>query len=575
MVGWDGQAERDDVGGVDAHGGDAMDLDEWQAHPTDEGDRQAEGTDTDRVEAGPSAAEICGQVLKQRWGLGCQVDERSDGSGSDEETEDGFGQWAEWPEWSDTEFDDFSERDDAGINGEPEVPNSDPNAKAPTEAQLADAYFRLQYARAAAKSMELGEFDAAATRRYIFKVEGHLSERKFNQLPQVYPDTPHESLKRTKKHIESLSGFQSVRYDCCVDSCVCFTGTFKDLDKCPVCNKDQFQSNGQPRKYFEYIPIIPRLKAQIANPQMYEKMLHRSKHEPEENVIRDIRSNNAPDPPSDNEAPRKKRDHTLYVPLSRTCVFKEMERASDETDEGESEREESESEGAEEGEDSGGSEGEDEDEDEDEVEEEADEERMDGGVEEEEDDEEEGWEEEEEEEEGQDEEDDDDDGGDDNSNIAEYDPANLPMRTHKQFMRQAARVQLATTSTAAKELSKEYGIKGVPLLSYLSTMAFPASFPFDFMHLIWENGLKNLLLFWNGKFKKLDHTNRRYVISPENWKKIGAETAACARTIPSSFGAAVPNFTKEGMIMTAEMHTNWAMFIAPIVLYALVIDNFE
>ncbi|PPQ84403.1 hypothetical protein CVT24_009855 [Panaeolus cyanescens] len=59
-----------------------------------------------------------------------------------------------------------------------------------------------------------GEFDAAATRRFNFTVEGHLLERMFKQLLQVYPDTPHESLNRTKKHIESHSGFKSVRYDC-------------------------------------------------------------------------------------------------------------------------------------------------------------------------------------------------------------------------------------------------------------------------------------------------------------------------------------------------------------------------
>ncbi|PPR06912.1 hypothetical protein CVT24_011563 [Panaeolus cyanescens] len=97
------------------------------------------------------------------------------------------------------------------------------------------------------------------------------------------------------------------------------------------------------------------------------------------------------------------------TPLSRTYVFNEMERASDETDEGESERKECGCEGGEDGEEDGRSEGDEEDEDEDENEagEEADEERIDEGV------------DDEEEEEGPDEE------------------------------KQAALVQLATTSTAA------------------------------------------------------------------------------------------------------------------------------
>ncbi|PPR05927.1 hypothetical protein CVT24_006665, partial [Panaeolus cyanescens] len=330
ISGWNAALATADWEGDDANGDDAMDLDEGEAHS---GDVQAE--EAHIGQPGPTASEICGQVLNQRWGLGCRVDDQSESSASDEESEDQSQDATEWPESSDTELDSLDERDDISINGEADDSNSE--EKAPTEAELADAYFRLQYARAAAKSMKLDEVDAAVTRRYIFKVEGHLSERLFNQLPQVYPDTPHESLKRTKKHIESLSGFNSVRYDCCVDSCVCFTGTFKDLDKCPG-------QNG----------LRP---CRMCN-------------------IRGInRSNNAPDPPADDEAPRKRRDHTLYVPLSRTCVFNEMERASAETDKGESEREESESEDAEDGEESGQSEGEEEDEDE--AGDESDEERMD------------------------------------------------------------------------------------------------------------------------------------------------------------------------------------------------------
>ncbi|PPQ78920.1 hypothetical protein CVT24_012419, partial [Panaeolus cyanescens] len=152
----------------------------------------------------------------------------------------------------------------------------------------ADAYFRLQFQRQAAQSMKLEPSDQATARRYAFKVEGHLSDRLFRQLPQVYPETQHESLKLHKKHIESLSGFSPIRYHCCVNSCICFTGQYEELDKCPACGELRFGVNGNPRKYFEYIPLIPRLKSMIANADMYEKMQHRSRHEPAPNVIRDL-----------------------------------------------------------------------------------------------------------------------------------------------------------------------------------------------------------------------------------------------------------------------------------------------
>jgi len=41
------------------------------------------------------------------------------------------------------------------------------------------------------------------------------------------------------------------------------------------------------------------------------------------------------------------------------------------------------------------------------------------------------------------------------------------------------------------------------MLLYLTLLSFPVSFPYDFIHLIWENLVKNLILFWTGEFKDL------------------------------------------------------------------------
>lgn len=133
-------------------------------------------------------------------------------------------------------------------------------------------------------------------------------------------------------------------------------------------------------------------------------------------------------------------------------------------------------------------------------------------------------------------------------------------------MLQAREVQDAPNQAASDRLSKEYGIKGVPILSSLSSISFPASFPYDFMHLIWENLIPNLILFWTANFKDLDHKDKGYVIPAGAWKEIGAVTAACKTSLPSAFGAAVPNIATQQGSMTAEMYTNWTLFIAPVVL---------
>jgi hypothetical protein len=148
----------------------------------------------------------------------------------------------------------------------------------------------------------------------------------------------------------------------------------------------------------------------------------------------------------------------------------------------------------------------------------------------------------------------------------QYDASNLPLRTHEEFLEQADEVEMATTNTDRDNLAKEYGIKGRPVLSCTSALSFPSSFPFDFMHLIWENLLPNLVLFWTGEFKDLDHTGTSYVIETRIWKEIGLLTAACGATIPSAFGASVPNIATNRSYMTAEMWTNWTLYVAPVVL---------
>jgi hypothetical protein len=86
------------------------------------------------------------------------------------------------------------------------------------------------------------------------------------------------------------------------------------------------------------------------------------------------------------------------------------------------------------------------------------------------------------------------------------------------------------------------------------------------MHLIWENLIPNLIKFWTGAFKDMSHEGKEYVIEENAWKEIGAATVACGATIPSAFGAPVPNIVTKWYTMSAEMYANWTLFIAPIVL---------
>lgn len=146
-----------------------------------------------------------------------------------------------------------------------------------------------------------------------------------------------------------------------------------------------------------------------------------------------------------------------------------------------------------------------------------------------------------------------------------YDPLNLPLRTHAEFLEQAREVEACRTNAAAERLSKAYGIKGTPLLSCLSSIALPISFPYDFMHVIWENILKNLIDLWTDAFKDIDASADDYVLDQNVWKAIGKATAEACSTIPSAFGPRLGNIAEksEHGQYTADMWSFWTTNLGP------------
>ena len=151
------------------------------------------------------------------------------------------------------------------------------------------------------------------------------------------------------------------------------------------------------------------------------------------------------------------------------------------------------------------------------------------------------------------------------TDVVEYYPERLPLRSYDSFMAQAKSVESAPTLIWQEELAKAYGIKGVPLLSALRSLKFPQSFPYNFMHLIWENLIPNLVLFWSGNYKGMDE-GQPYVLDPHIWQVIGATSAEASKMIPLSFGVSIPNPAKDCLYFTSLTWSVWSLFIAPTVL---------
>ncbi|THH18872.1 hypothetical protein EW146_g2190 [Bondarzewia mesenterica] len=150
--------------------------------------------------------------------------------------------------------------------------------------------------------------------------------------------------------------------------------------------------------------------------------------------------------------------------------------------------------------------------------------------------------------------------------IKKYDPRNLPMQTHDEILAAARHVQSAQTAMEEERLSKACGIKGVSILSHLSSISLAQSFPYDFMHLIWENLVKNLVLLWTGSFKELDEGTGSYELGQSAWDAIGMATALTGTTILSSYTARPPNVANDQSTTTADSWSFWTLYIGPVLL---------
>lgn len=150
-----------------------------------------------------------------------------------------------------------------------------------------------------------------------------------------------------------------------------------------------------------------------------------------------------------------------------------------------------------------------------------------------------------------------------------WDPARLPMRIDRQIEAQLAEIAATTTAASKDDLSKKYGLNGETLLSWLSSVSVTST-PHDIMHLLFKHMVPMLISFWKGEYKpwkskKLDQ-GQPYIISNDEWKKIGTLTTEASFTIPGSFTHALPNIYKEEHLYIAETYAFWMMYLAPILL---------
>ncbi|KAJ7612409.1 hypothetical protein DFH06DRAFT_941712, partial [Mycena polygramma] len=117
----------------------------------------------------------------------------------------------------------------------------------------------------------LSEADLNNIRAFNFKADTQITDGAYDKLSLAFPQLADlSSLYVLQKRMSFLSGVKSVKYDCCINSCMCYTGNYEPLQRCPFCHEPRLDNEKKPRRSFHYIPIIPRLVALYTNKQQSE-----------------------------------------------------------------------------------------------------------------------------------------------------------------------------------------------------------------------------------------------------------------------------------------------------------------
>ncbi|KAG8768060.1 hypothetical protein FRC12_005855 [Ceratobasidium sp. 428] len=142
---------------------------------------------------------------------------------------------------------------------------------------------------------KVGPVDLLVAQASNYKLDTNLGAAAFEKLWHDSPSLNNLlSLDRTRTKIVALSGIQGVPVDCCIGSCMAYTGCYAEFNMCIHCEEPRYEANAdkngrlQPRCTFRYIPIIPRLINFFRNAEMTRKLLYRAERPSHPDCLTDI-----------------------------------------------------------------------------------------------------------------------------------------------------------------------------------------------------------------------------------------------------------------------------------------------
>ena len=100
---------------------------------------------------------------------------------------------------------------------------------------------------------------------FTVKIRNNLTASTFDEMSHIFSDAGMESLTKTQSCVQSIFRFKPVEFACCINSYICYTGPYTDLDECLKCKMSCLNKSGRARWMFSYMPLIPCLCALMSN----------------------------------------------------------------------------------------------------------------------------------------------------------------------------------------------------------------------------------------------------------------------------------------------------------------------
>ena len=133
------------------------------------------------------------------------------------------------------------------------------------------------------------DIDRDNIRAFKLKMFGNVTRCTFNQMRHAFRHKLEIRSENIMIHrIVLLAGVQPVKYDCCINFCVAYTGKYELYENCPFCHQPRFTRDRKVRRSYNYIPLIPRLQAFYQSQGMIRKLSYQRHYQHDPGRICDV-----------------------------------------------------------------------------------------------------------------------------------------------------------------------------------------------------------------------------------------------------------------------------------------------